>query len=191
MYKSEMVYRELIEFAAEKLTQLGLSKRLGVSISTVNNALKPLVAIGAVKILQRGIRVTDKEKLLLYWASVRDLERDMIYSTRSDKPTSEIEKSMPADVAYTAYSAYKFRFGGVPADYSEVFVYSEGVEEIERRFPRQSGPRNLFVLKTDERLVGLSKDGIAPLGQVFVDLWNLREWYAREFVKELGARLYG
>lgn len=191
MFKSETVYREIMEMSDARLTQLGLSKRLDLSISTVNNALKPLVAMGAVKILQRGLRVTDREKLLFYWASVRNLEKDVVYSTRSDKPPSEIEKGMPASVIYTAYSAYKFKFGSVPADYSEVYVYSENMEDIRKRFPQQQGPGNLFVLKTDDRLAVLSKDNIAPLSQVFVDLWNIREWYAKEYVKELGARLYG
>jgi DNA-binding Lrp family transcriptional regulator len=191
MFKSEIVYREMVETSDARLTQLGLSKRLGLSISTVNNALKPLVAMGAVKILRRGLRVIDKEKLLFYWASVRNLEKDVVYSTRTAKQPGEIEKGMPASVIYTAYSAYKFKFGSVPADYSEVYVYSENMEDIRKRFPQQPGPANLFVLKTDERLAVLSKDNIAPLSQVFVDLWNIREWYAKEYVKELGATLYG
>lgn len=191
MFKSEIVYRELLESPGAGLSQLGLSKRLGFSISTVNNALKPLVAMGAVKILPRGLRVTDREKLLLYWASVRDLEKDVVYSTRSDLMPSEIEKGMPASVVYTAYSAYKFRFESVPADYSEVYIYSGNSGEVCKRFPQRSGPRNLFMLKMDKRLGELSKDGIAPNSQVFVDLWNVRDWYAKEYVKELGVRIYG
>ncbi|MEW5936416.1 MAG: winged helix-turn-helix domain-containing protein [Candidatus Thermoplasmatota archaeon] len=191
MLKSEIVYRELLESPDLGLTQLGLAKRLGFSLSTVNNALKPLVAMGAVKVLPRGLRVTDRKKLLLYWASVRDMEKDVVYSTRAEGLPSEIEKCMPADVIYTAYSAYKFRFGTVPADYSEVYVYSEALEEIRKRFPAQHGPQNLFVLRMDRRLAEISKENIAPNSQVFVDLWNIREWYASEYVKDLGARIYG
>lgn len=191
MYKSEIVYRELLESPDSRLSQLGLSERLGFSISTVNNALKPLVAMGAVKILSKGLRVTDREKLLLYWASVRDLAKDVVYSTRADLMPSEIEKGMPAGVVYTAYSAYKFRFESVPADYSEVYIYSGNPGDVCKRFPQRPGSRNLFVLKMDKRLGELSKDGIAPNSQVFVDLWNVRDWYAREYVNNLGARIYG
>jgi hypothetical protein len=155
----------------------------------VNNALKPLAEMGAIGILRRGVKITDAEKMLLYWASVRDLGKDIVYSTRADAPPSGIEKGMPPRVAYTAYSAYKFRFGDVPADYSEVYVYSEDVAEIKRRFPPRAGPPNLFVLKPDGRLFGLAKDDIAPLSQVFVDLWNVKEWYAREFAAALKERI--
>jgi len=29
-----------------------------------------------------------------------------------------------------------------------------------------------------------------PLAQVFVDLWNLPEWYAKEFVQALEKRIF-
>ena len=98
---------------------------------------------------------------------------------------------MPAGVVYTAYSAYRFRFESVPADYSEVYVFSDEPAEVERRFPPRGGPPDLFVLSMDDRLRELSRDGIAPNSQVFADLWNMREWYAREFVRELGGKIYG
>lgn len=191
MLKLEIVYRELLESPSERLSQLGLSRDIGISISTVNNALRPLTAMGAVKILPRRLRVIDREKLLLYWASIRDLEKDIMYSTRVDLIPSEIEKGMPASVVYTAYSAYRLRFVSVPADYSEVYVYSGVPEEVVRRFPFRIGPPNLFVLRMDRRLAELSRDGIAPNSQIFTDLWNIRDWYAREYIRELGERIYG
>ncbi len=187
MLKGEFVYREIAE-SKGLLTQLAISKILGLSLSTVNGAIRPLVSMGAISVLHRGLKVRDMEKLLLYWGSQRDIESDIVYATRVDASPSQIEKGMPASVVYTAYSAFKFRFGSVPADYSEIYVYGDA-EEIKRRFPPQKGPPNLFVLKPDQRLSELSKSNIAPLSQVFVDLWNLREWYAKEFLKALKERL--
>lgn len=190
MLKTEIVYREIIESweGKNKLSQLELSKRLGISLSTVNNAIRPLVSMGAIGVLPRSIKVIDKEKALLYWASVRDLQKDIVYSTRGGTP-GDIEKNMPYEVIYTAYSGYKFLFRDVPADYGEVYVYLRDVEAIRKRFPPQKGPPNLFVLTPDRRLPGLSKDNIAPPSQIFVDLWNIREWYAKEFIKALKEKL--
>jgi len=53
MKNSELVYRELlsgVETENARFTQLGLAKTLGISLSTVNNALMPLRKMGAVKI---------------------------------------------------------------------------------------------------------------------------------------------
>ena len=45
---------------------------------------------------------------------------------------------------------------------------------------------NLFILKKDSSM-GLYKE--IPLAQIFVDLWNLKEWYAREFVNAMEEKL--
>jgi len=193
MKKKEWVYREalytIMELKEKKLTQLSLAQKLKISLSTVNNALRPLVKMGAVDVTGMGFRVTDEEKLAAYWASIRDLEKDIEYQTRVDAPVSDIEKSMPPDVTYTAYSGYKFKFGDVPADYSEVYIYaSPDMHEIKARFPELKGPPNLFVLVADPQLARVSKESIAPSCQLYVDLWNLKEWYAKDFLKTLERR---
>ena len=105
-----------------------------------------------------------------------------------EKPVRKIESEMSGSVIYGAYSAYKFRFNDIPSDYSEVYVYAEK-EEIERRFPSNSpSPHpNLFVLKYEGKIYG----NTTTLGQIFVDLWNLKEWYAHEFLKALEEKIYG
>jgi len=192
MKKKEWVYREILyttmELKEKKLTQLSLAQKLHISLSTVNNALKPLVKIGAVSVTGMGFRVTDEEKLAAYWASIRNLQKDIKYQTRADASISEIEKSMPPDIIYTAYSGYKFKFRDVPADYSEIYVYSSDIKEMKTRFPELKGPPNLFVLDPDPQLPHLSKDSIAPSCQLYVDLWNLKEWYAKDFLKALERR---
>lgn len=183
MKNKERVYNEIltqfIEEKSNKFTQLGLSKKLEISISTVNNALKPLRKMGAIEVKQRSFRIIDYRKILLYWASIRNLEKEIIYSTYSDLSIKKIENSMPADAEYGCYSGYRFRFDDVPADYSEVYVYCDE-KEVEKRFPKRKGPRNIFALK---------KYGEVSLAQLFVDLWNLKTWYAKEFVMALDKKI--
>lgn len=187
----ETVYREIMYQAIEKkryaLTQLELSKNLKISTSVVNYALGPLKSIGAISVMPRGFRITDAEKILYHWANVRRLEKDVVYSARAELPVSEIEKNMPQDVVFAAYSAYKFSFNSVPADYSEVYVYSGDVAEIKKRVPPSKRPPNLFVLKPDKNLKRYG--GTATIGQMFVDLWNLKEWYAKDFLDALKSRI--
>ncbi len=186
MKKIELIYNEILFQAIEKknniLTQKGISTLLEISLSTVNYALKPLKNIGAIQINQRNFTIINKKKILLYWASIRNLEKDIIYRTRAEKSVIEIEKKMPQEIIFTAYSGYKFMFKDVPADYSEIYVYANDLNEIKKRFPENNKVPNLFVLKKEN----LKKITIANL---FVDLWNLREWYAKEFLNKLEERL--
>lgn len=189
MKKKELVYREILDRVFErkeyKMTQLELSKILSISLSTVNHALKPLAGMNTIKVNPMNFRVIDAKKILLYWASIRNLPNDIIYATRVDTDIAEIEKSMPDGITYGAYSAYRLRFDDVPADYSEVFVYSQTV--LDKRFPDagNSKPANLFVLEKDP-LMGEETTGIA---QTYVDLWNINTWYAVEFIKSLEERI--
>lgn len=185
--------RELVISSMERqrMTQLELSKRLGVSLSTVNNAIAPLARQGAIEVKRMGLSVVDMKKLVVYLASARNLQADILFSTRISMKVSEIEKSMPEGVVYAAFSAYRFLYGDTPADYSEVYVYADEkvLEELKSRFPAREGPPNLYVLQMDSRLPKLSKNAIAPPIQIFIDLWNLREWYAKEFVLAMSKRL--
>ena len=141
--------------------------------------------MGAVRINQRNFDVIDKKKILYYWASARNIEKDIVYKTRVEKKISKIESEMPSNVTYGAYSAYKFRFKDVPADYSEVYVYSDDIEEIEKRFPKNNKQPNLFVLKKDTNMKEIT------VAQIFVDLWNLKEWYAKDFLKAMEKKING
>lgn len=181
-----MLY-QFMEKKKYNFTQSELSKNLMISLSTVNLALKPLVKMNSVDIRLRGFRIIDLKKILYYWASIRNFEKDIIYKTRVNKPVTQIESEMPNNIVYGAYSAYKFKFKDVPADYSEVYVY--GDEEIEKRFPKNINSPNLFVLKKDNAIDKYGKS--STTAQLFADLWNLKEWYAKEFLKALEKRLNG
>jgi len=189
--KIERVYREVLHrvldlHSSEVIKQKELSEVCGIAISVVNYALNPLVEMNVIEKKPFGFKVINPKKMLLYWASIRKLSKDIIYQTFADKPVGEIEKSLP-QVIFTAYTAYKLKFKSVPSDYGEVVVY--GGENIKERFvPNEKMKPNLTVLRTDEHL---KKFTIAPLAQIFVDLWNLNTWYANEFVKVLEEKIDG
>ena len=196
MKNIEFIYRELLYRILEKkerrFTQSELSQNLGISLSIVNNAIKKLSDIGAVKILPRSFHVLDIKKALYFWASLRNLKKDIVFSLRVDLPVREMERIMPSGVIYTAYSAYKFRFKDVPADYSEVYVYAneKEIENIQKRLSLKKNKKNLrpnlFVLKKDS-FIEKYKD--IPLAQIFVDLWNLNEWYAKDFFNAIEKKI--
>ncbi|MBU0661925.1 MAG: helix-turn-helix domain-containing protein [Candidatus Diapherotrites archaeon] len=185
MKKTELVFLEIFRGAR---TQKAIAERLGISLSTVSNALRPLARIGAIEKRNFGFKVVDREKALAYWASVRNLEKDTAYKTRAELNVSEIEKLMPSGAIFTAFTAFRLRFKEVPADYGEVYVYAgeEVLAEIKRRFPQRGGPANLIVLWKDE-LLGEGK--LVSDALMFVDLWNLREWYAKEFLNALKLKM--
>ncbi|MBM3234623.1 winged helix-turn-helix domain-containing protein [Candidatus Pacearchaeota archaeon] len=191
MKKIEQVYREILFQAIENkkrvLTQLELSKKLGFSLSTINLAVKKLEKMNSIIIGKMNFRAIDAKKILYLWASTRNIEKDIIYKTRAEMPVTDIEKSMP-EIVYGAYSAYKFKFEEVPADYSEVYVYAshEELEILKKRFPENGKVPNLFVLKSSG-IEKYSKTG--TIAQIFVDLWNLQQWYASDFLKALEERL--
>ena len=172
-------------FGHRETTQLETARALGVSLCLVNYTVKILERMGAVKIGHRSLEVVDAESLLMYLANIRNTYKDVVYKTRVAIPVTEIERSMPPETTFAAYSAYRFRYREVPADYSEVYVYADesALEEIKGRFPPKEGPENLFVLKKEFSDV--------PDALLFADLWNLREWYAKDFVRELRGRILG
>ncbi len=190
MKKKECVYREILYQVLEKrenfITQKFLSERCEVSLGNVNHAIKPLESMNAIEKKPRGFRVIDGKKILFYWASARVLNKDIVYQTFSNKSVIEIEKMMPEGI-FTAYSGFKFRFNSVPSDYSEVFVYGNE-KEIKERFPKKEGKYNVILLKQDKHLKKFKE---IPLGQLFVDLWNVNTWYSQEFLKVLEVKING
>lgn len=186
MKRTEEVYREIL-YQAEKgnfvLTQKAISDKLNLSLSNVNYAIAPLRRMNAVAIKKRCFHIVNQKKILYYWASQRNLKKDIIYSTRIEKSVVELENSMPDSTIFTAYSGYRLKFNETPADYSEVYFYTDDLNEIKRRFPERKGVPNLFALKKDKSIDKYGK--IASTSNIFVDLWNLQEWYAQAFIKSL------
>src|SRR3990167_3059958 len=97
MKKIELVYGYILEQALEKkrrsMTQAEIAKALGISLSTVNAAINHLKKMNAVRVKLRSFDVVDARKILLYWASIRNIEKDIIYSTRVDAPVRDRKKN--------------------------------------------------------------------------------------------------
>jgi len=194
MKRAEIVYREIlyrvIENKETTFTQSEISKKFNLSLSIVNHAVKKLESLGAVKIMLRGFRVIDAKKILVFWASIRDLEKEIVLKTRMELPVREIEKLMP-DITFTSYTAYKLRFNDVPSDYSEVYAYADEKElnEVKKRISKiktSEKTPNLFILKKDHFMLNYNS---LPIAQLYVDLWNLKEWYSKEFLNALEKRM--
>lgn len=192
MKKGERVLREILyrfyELGERFMSQKALAESCKLSLGSVNPVVRRIEQLGTIEKKPLGFRITDVMRILLYWASKRNLARDIVYSASSTLSAAEIEEGLPRGSILTAYSGFKARFGEIPADYHEIYVYADPAE-IERRFPKTRGRRrNLLVLKPDEHLSRLSRDGIAPLAQIYVDLWQLGE-PAKIFVDALDARM--
>lgn len=193
MKKIEMIWRQILFSRLEKgiieFTQKGLAEKLGFSTSTVSLALSPLRQSGAVKVTGRNFRLVDPKKILYHWASQRNLSKDVLYKTKVDLPVQELENSLPPQAIYAAYSAFTKRFNEAPADYDTVYFYipKAVLPEVEKRFPKQEGKSGLVALTAD---LHLKKYGpLTPLSQTFVDLWNLPQWFARDFYLSLEEKI--
>ncbi|PIY68895.1 hypothetical protein COY90_03535 [Candidatus Roizmanbacteria bacterium CG_4_10_14_0_8_um_filter_39_9] len=185
MLKIEYIWRELlyrtIEEKKNNFTLTDLSLKFKLSTSVVSHALFPLREIGMVKIGKNKSQVIDTERLLMYWATRRSVKKDIIYQTHSSLPVLAREASMPHGVFPTAYSGFAYYKKDPPADYENIYYYTECLDEVIKRFPQNNKKPNLFILATDPyHKIYLH----TSLSQIFVDLWNLPEWYAKEFSQE-------
>lgn len=196
MTKREIIWRYLSHQAISQkqitFVQKALANQFGFSLSTVNNALKAPRATGAIKVTGRDFSIVDKEKFLYLWATYRKINKEIVYSTCVSKAVQEIEGQMPPGAIFGAYSAYRHKFHEAPADYDKVYVYAASsiLAEIKKRFPPADGYPNLFVLKSDAWLEKINVEGIAPVEQMFVDIWNLTDWYAKDFLQTLKERIF-
>ena len=193
MIKKEIIWREILfqvfENKKTDFTQKQLAQKYNFSLSTVFNALKIPRNSGFIKVKGRGFEVQDVEKFLYLWATFRKLNKEIVYQTNVLKSVREIEGEMPPNVIFGAFSAYVRKYKEAPADYDKVYVYleQEKAEEIKNRFPFKKGYSNLIVLKADPWLENFGK--LTPDCQTFVDLWNLPEWYAKDFLNALKNKI--
>ena len=194
MTKKETIWREIlfqtIENKKTEFTQKELAQKYGFSLSTIFNALKIPRNSGAIEANGRGFKVIDIEKLLYLWATFRKLNKDVVYQTNVSKNVREIEGEMPAKIIFGAFSAFIRKYQETPADYDKIYIYAkkEDLEAVKERFPVQKGNPNLIILKADPWLENFGK--ITTDCQTFVDLWNLSEWYAKDFLNALKQKIF-
>lgn len=189
MFKKELIWREILFQAIERkkfdFTQAELAEQFGFSLSTVFNALKVPRQGGMVKVTGRNFSVIDAEKWLYLWATQRNLSKEILYQTNVSESVQKIEGRMPSEIIFGAFSAYVAKYQDAPADYAKVYVYADenDLPELQKRFPKQKGESNLIVLKKDSLPSSFGK--ITPDVQTFADLWNIQDWYAKDFLKAL------
>jgi hypothetical protein len=194
MTKKEVIWREILFQAIEnkkfEFTQKELAQKYGFSLSTVFNSLRIPRSSSAIE-GKRGFKIRDLEKFLYLWATFRKIKKEILYQTSVKKGVFDIEGEMPTNVIFGAYSAFLKKYKEAPADYDKVYVYIEekNLEEIKKRFPPQKGYQNLIVLKADPWLKNFGF--LTPDCQTFVDLWNLAEWYAKDFLNALKEKILG
>lgn len=190
MKKIEFIWRHLLVQALEhqhiRFQQQALAHQFHLSSSTVNLALQPLRQLGAVRVGGRGFEIADFEKILYHWANHRRLEPDIRLRLHVNLPILEIEGRLPNLSMPTAYTAVRERFGEPPADYSIIYVYHPHPQDVAARFAPETfpGPANLFVLAPDPFLASP-----VSLPQIFVDLWNLSDWYAKDFTQFVKTKI--
>jgi AraC-like DNA-binding protein len=191
MTKKEIIWREVLNQALTnkkiEFSQKELAQKFGFSLSTIFNALKIPRQIGAIQVGARGFRLQNTEKFLYLWATQRNLERDVIYTTNVALNPQEIESAMPPGIIFGCYSAFRRKYGKTPADYDKVYVYADAkdLSVIKKRFPPKKGYVNLIVISKDIYLGNEVSDV-----QIFVDIWNLKDWYAKEFLDALKNKLF-
>ena len=143
MKKKEIIWRYILSEALKKrqfiFTQKNLAETFNISTCTVFNALKAPRQLSAIEVTGRFFRLKSIEKLLLLWATHRNLGSDIIYATHVGKSAREIEGLMPPNVIFGAFSAYRFAHNEAPADYDQVYVYADKLDEIKKRFPKNTG----------------------------------------------------
>jgi len=104
MTKKEIIWRSILHDTLEnkkiEFTQKELASQFGFSLSTVFNALKALRQSGAIKVTGRHFIVRDAEKFMYFWATGRNLEKDIIYETRVNVAINEIKKRFPFSEGY-------------------------------------------------------------------------------------------
>lgn len=194
MKKIEFIWRHMLSEAIEKrqtrFRQQDLATRFAISSSTVNAALTPLRRLGAVRVGGRGFEVVDYEKILYHWANHRMFDADVVIELHVNLPIREIEAQLPPGTIPTAYTAVRERFGEPPADYDKVYCYTSNPDAVVKRFAGETtkGSPNLFLLTPD---LFLSSYPAIPLAQLFVDLWNLSDWYAKDFVRAVKEAIDG
>jgi hypothetical protein len=190
MKKIEIIWRDVLEEASKNpaFEQKKLAIKYGFSTSTVFAAINPLRQMGAIEVTSRNFKVINFEKILMYWATHRNLMRDLIYSTYVDMPVMEIEGLVDNKTIYGCYSALRLRLKSAPSEYDKVYFYTLDPTALKLRFPKVKHAPNIFILKADPYLLKYGKT--TPPSQTFVDLWNLKDWYADEFLKALKEKYY-
>ncbi|EKD80265.1 MAG: hypothetical protein ACD_40C00157G0003 [uncultured bacterium] len=195
MKKIETTWHYLLNQAIEQKqfqhTQAGLARLFHYSTSTINLALTKPATIGAIRKSGKFFVVSDVQKLLYLWATIRNLSKDILYQTSSSLNIHELEGLAPSTALYGGYSAAVQLLGEPPSDYSSLYLYSdeEYLEEIQLRYPLSKlGSTKIVILKKPSYLPFPTH---TSLPHTFVDIWNMSDWFAQDFIRGLEDKIHG
>ena len=191
--KFERIYREMLLSAlsgVHVVKQEHLAGRCGTSIGLVNKTVRKLEATGAVEATRFGVRILSPSRILNLWATERNLARDVLTAFRMD-PLEKVERELPGCAILTAFSGWVSLTGSKPAEYSTIYFYVRDREEFQAWLDlRRSGARrtnpNVFALfRDDPHLISVSKDGIVPVPQIYVDIYSIGGPEAQPYLREI------
>lgn len=197
MTKKEVIWRDILyEVRVNrriKFTQKELSQKFGFSLSTVFNALKVPRAANIIEATGRFFILKDYSKLLSLWAASRSFKKDIIFKGFSKLSISELEAIAPPESVFGLYSAFKFQFKEIPADYDHLYLYMEenDFKKNINRFSFSTNKNkdfvNVYILEKDSWFKNYG-NSILP-EQIYTDIWNAPEWYAKDFLRILQEKL--
>jgi len=190
--KTERIYRELLLSSlsgVSMIKQEEVTKRCQVSLGLVNKTVKKLEEARAVEATRQGVRMLSPGRVLNLWATERRFERDVVSAFRLD-PLEE-EWKLPRTATPTAFSAWCKISGRRPAEYSHLYFYIWDRDEFEQWLGfrkakiRKTNP-NMFVLQVDDpHLFLASKNGVAPVPQIYVDIYSIGGPEAPPYLKDI------
>jgi hypothetical protein len=195
MWKFERIYRELILSSLNQISlvrQEEIASKCMVSLGLVNKTVKKLEAAMAVEATRNGVRVLSPARLLNLWAAERDVSKDIWQSFRLD-PFTEVEKSIPKDAIFTAFSGWFMTSGRKPAEYDRTYFYVTNRESFNlwlgfrKGKIRKTNPNVFAIYVGDEHLIRSSKKGVACVPQVYVDIYSINGPEAPPFLRDIGT----
>lgn len=194
MNKKCAIYREILyrkRTAGQiRFTQKELAQSLGISTSTVFHALQTARDTSIIRVTGRFFVLQDYRKLLYLFATERNLKKDIADSWHLDGSPFDIESVMPPFVNFGLYSAARFFFPVMPVEYDHVYIYArpEDIGSVKTRIGKympnngdeKRGVKNFFIITPDPFF---SRYTHPLFEQIFADVWNAPEWYAKDILK--------
>ena len=94
-------------------------------------------------------------------------------------------------MVYGGYSAATQILGEPPSDYTTLYLYTDpkNLPEIKSRYPvSKSGSSQVIILK---KPIYSPLKNHTSLPHTFIDIWNMWDWYARDFTSALEDKIHG
>jgi len=192
--KTERVYREIVLNSLggrDTVLQRDLASRCGVSIGLVNKVVRKLELARSLEATPRGVRILSPARVLNLWAAQRLISQDIVDSFRFD-PISKLATELMPSFIVTGCHAWSILQRSRPAEYSDIYFYTGARREYSswraRRRIRKTNP-NVFALKHDDpHLLQTSSKGLAPVPQIYVDIYSAGGPWAAPFLKDIAEK---